>query len=244
MKPDIILLHGYRGGPSGLKEISIDLEKAGYKTHLPSVPPFGDSSPLKSYDRDNYADFVADFIKKNNLQKPIIIGHSMGSMVAAATAEKYPDLINDKLIFLSPISNTPPRPIAALNPLITVLPHGFVDVTTTAYNMIPNGLETAKKTMRLTREVSKKYTTIDDVKLAGEFSIKNAVPSFNFKKNVLFIAGKHDHLISPKHTKALAEKLGKKMKSKAIFIPGTGHLLNYEKPHETASEIIKFLEVV
>lgn len=240
MKKDIILLHGYRGGPAGLREISAELEKAGYKTYLPSVPPFGDSSPLKSYDRDTYADFVADFIKKNKLQKPIIIGHSMGSMVAAATAEKYPNLIADKIIFLSPISNTPPRPIATLNPLITILPRGLVDVTTTAYIMIPNGLETAKKTIRLTREVSKKYTTKDDVKLAGEFSIKNAIPSFNFKKDALFIAGKHDHLISPKHTKALAEKL----KAKAVFIPGTGHILNYEKPKEVAAEILKFLEVV
>lgn len=242
MKENIIMLHGYRGGPAGLMEISGILEKAGYRTFLPSVPPFGTSSPLKSYDRDSYADFVANFIKQNNLKKPIIIGHSMGSMVAAATAEKYPDLINEKLIFLSPISAKPPRPIAVLNPLITVLPHGFVDVTTTAYNMIPNGLETAKKTMRLTREVSKKYTTREDVKLAGEFSINNAIPTFNFKKNALFIAGVHDHLVSKKHTKSLVEKLGKKMPAKAVFIPGTGHLLNYEKPKEVASEIIKFLE--
>ena len=244
MKKDIILLHGYRGGPAGLREISNILEKAGYRTHLPSVPPFGDSSPLKTYDRDSYADFVAHFIKDNDLRKPIIIGHSMGSMVAAATAEKYPELIDDRLIFLSPISNKPPRPIAILNPLVTVLPHGFVDITTTAYNIIPNGLETAKKTLRLTREVSKKYTTKEDVKLAGDFSIKNAIPTFRFKKNVLFIAGAHDHLISKKHTRALVKNLSKTMPARAVFIPGTGHLLNYERPVETANEIIKFLEVV
>lgn len=244
MKEDIILLHGYRGGPSGLQEIGSVLEASGYKTYLPSVPPFGDSSPLKTYDSDSYADFVANFIEQNNLKKPVIIGHSMGSMVAAATAEKYPELINDKLVFLSPISNKPPRPIAVLNPLVTVLPHGFVDVTTTAYNMIPNGLETTKKTMRLTREASRKYTTKEDVKLAGDFSIKNAISTFKFKKNVIFIAGMHDHLISKKHTKLLVEELSKDMPAKAVFIPGTGHLLNYERPKETAAEIIKFLEVI
>ena len=242
MKQNLVLIHGYRGSPAGLGEISDALEKAGYKVYSPSIPPFGDSAALSSYNRDSYAEFIADYIKKNKILKPVLIGHSMGSLVASATAEKYPGLLNEKLIFLAPISTKPPRPIAVLNPLVTALPRGVVDVTTTAFNMVPNGLETTKKTMRLTREASKKYTSKNDVKLAGEFSIGNSIPSFDFKKTTLFLAGEHDHLISRKHTEALAAKLGKKMETTTVFIPGTGHLLNYEKPKETAAEIIKFLE--
>ena len=244
MKASLILIHGYRGSPAGLGEIKDALEKAEYKVYSPDIPPFGDSSPLKSYDRETYADFIADYIKNNKLEKPVLIGHSMGSLVAAATAEKYPELLNDKIIFLAPISTTPPRPIAILNPLVTTLPRGVVDITTTAFNMVPNGLETTKKTMRLTREASKNFTSKNDVKLAGEFSIANAISSFNFKKNVLFLAGARDHLISRKRTQALSDIIRQKMKTKAVFIPGTGHLLNYERPVETANEIIKFLEVV
>lgn len=244
MKENIILIHGYRGSPAGLGEIKNILEKAEYKVYSPDIPPFGDSSPLKSYDRDAYAEFIADYIKTNKIKKPVLVGHSMGSLVAAATAEKYPELLNDKLIFLAPISTTPPRPIAILNPLVATLPRGVVDVTTTAFNMVPNGLETTKKTMRLTREASKNFTSKNDVKLAGDFSIKNAIPSFNFKKYTLFLAGEKDHLIPRKRTEALADELSHKMKTKTAFIPGTGHLLNYERPEETASEIIKFLEVV
>ena len=110
--------------------------------------------------------------------------------------------------------------------------------------MVPNGLETTKKTMRLTREASKQYTSKADVKLAGEFSSNHAISDFNFKKNTLFLAGVRDHLISRKNTQALADKFGEKMPTKTVFIPGTGHLLNYERPEETAAEIIKFLEVV
>lgn len=238
MKEDIILIHGYRGSPAGLAEIGKILEKAGHRVFIPSIPPFADSKPLKEYTKDSYADFVSSYIDENQLKNPILIGHSMGSLIAAATAEKYPEKLNQKLIFLAPISTKPPRPIAILNPLATAFPRGVVDVTTTAFNMVPNGLETTKKTMRLTREASKQFTSKKDVKLAGVFSINHAISSFSFDKNALFLAGAKDHLISRKRTEALANELGQK----TAFIPGTGHLLNYEKPEETAREIIKFLE--
>ena len=238
MKPDVVLIHGYRGSPAGLAEIGKSLEKSGYRVFIPSIPPFANSEPLKAYTKDSYADFIADFITKKRLEKPVLIGHSMGSLIAAATAEKYPEKLNSKLVFLAPISTKPPRPIAILNPLATAFPRSVVDVTTTAFNMVPNGLETAKKTMRLTREASKQFVSKKDVNLAGIFSINHSISSFNFNKNALFLAGAKDHLISRKRTEALAKELGQK----TAFIPGTGHLLNYEKPRETTKEIIKFLE--
>lgn len=241
MSKNIILIHGYRGNPSGLAEIGEKLKKAGFTVYLPSIPPFGDSKSLKSYTKNTYANFIAKYIEENHIKNPILIGHSMGSLVAAATAEKYPDLLGEKLIFLAPISVKPPRPIAALNPLATAFPRGIVDVTTTAFNMVPNGLKTTKKTMRLTREASKQFTNKSDVKAAGVFSIDHAISDFDFKKDTLFLAGARDHLISRKHTEALAKTLSDKMPAKTVFIPGTGHLLNYEKPSETATAIIKFL---
>lgn len=242
MTQNIILIHGYRGSPAGLSEIGKELEKSGYKVYIPSIPPFANSKPLEVYTKDSYADFIASYIKENQIEKPVLIGHSMGSLIAAAVAEKYPELLSEKIIFLAPISTKPPRPIAVLNPLATAFPRSVVDVTTTAFNMVPNGLKTTKKTMRLTREASKQFTSKKDVKLAGIFSINHAISSFNFKKHALFLAGAKDHLIAKKRTEALARKLGEKMPVSTAFIPGTGHLLNYEKPLETAAKISKFLE--
>ena len=242
MSKNLVLIHGYRGSPAGLAEIGEYLKEAGYNVFLPDIPPFGDSKPLESYTRNSYADYIANYIKENKISKPILIGHSMGSLVVAATAEKYPKLLDDKIIFLAPISTKPPRPIAILNPLVVALPRGFVDVTTTAFNMVPNGLKTTKKTMRLTRESSKNFTSRNDVKLAGVFSIKNSLSDFKFQKNTFLLAGARDHLISKKHTNTLAAKLAETMPVETVYIKGTGHLLNYEKPKETATAIINFLK--
>jgi CheY-like chemotaxis protein len=37
-------------------------------------------------------DGVADYIRKNRLEKPVIVGHSLGGFVALEVAAKYPDL--------------------------------------------------------------------------------------------------------------------------------------------------------
>lgn len=242
MKPEILLIHGFRGNPSGLAEIGAHLTYQGYKVSNPSIPPFGESKALERYDKAEYADFIANYIKENGLKKPILVGHSMGSLVASATAEKYPELINDKLILLAPIAAKPARPIAILNPLAVHVPRRLIDDGTTLYLMIRQDRATTKKTFKLTHAASKLYTSKRDVVEAGRFSCKYEIGDFNFTKNLLLLGGAKDHLVNRKKVQKLAEKFSAKMPVKTVFIQKTGHLLNYEKPIETATEIIKFIE--
>ena len=41
---------------------------------------------------DRVRDGLADYIRKNKLEKPVIVGHSLGGFVALALAAKYPNL--------------------------------------------------------------------------------------------------------------------------------------------------------
>ena len=109
-KPDVILVHGFRGSPLGLKTIADDLHQAGFTVHLPAVPPFAGSPALEKYTPHAYADFLAHYIREHQLSRPILVGHSMGSVVVSATAKFHPELINSKLILLSPISTKPAKP--------------------------------------------------------------------------------------------------------------------------------------
>ena len=101
-KPSLVLVHGYRGAPIGLKTIAEQLEEAGYEVYVPAIPPFGGATLGHTYDAKSYADYLAKYIKSKSLDHPVLIGHSMGSIIVAATAHFHPDLINQKIIFLSP----------------------------------------------------------------------------------------------------------------------------------------------
>jgi len=238
-KPDILLLHGYRGAPVGVEEIARDLRQHGYTVYTPAVPPFAGAELFAEYTPEAYADFVRNYIKTHSLNKPVLIGHSMGSIVAAAVAEKYPDLINQKIVLLSPIPKRTPRALSILSMCAAYLPRKVVDYVTTKFLYAAKDRALLRKILDITDQCTL-ATKIPrrDMAQAGRFSADHGILDFNFKKQVLLLAGAKDRLVDKKDT----EKLAKKLNAKLVFLENTGHIHNYEKPHETALGIIKFLE--
>lgn len=238
-KPDLLILHGYRGAPIGIEQIAERLKGHGYQVYAPAVPPFAGAEPLAEYTPRAYADFIKDFIEKNHLDQPVLIGHSMGSIVAAATAEQYPELINQKIILLSPISKRTPRALSLLSVCAAYLPRRVVDYVTTKFLYVAQDPKKLREILDLTDQCTR-TTKISrrEMAKAGRFSADHGIVDFNFQKQTLLLAGAKDRLVSQKDTKKLAEKLGAEL----VFLENTGHIHNYEQPEETVTEVIKFLE--
>ena len=153
-RPTLILLHGFRGAPQGLAAIADDLRAAGYTVQTPPVPPFAGAPALKSYTPDTYADYFAHYLKTQPFSRPVIIGHSMGSIVAAALAARYPDLIHSKLILLSPVSCRPAAGFAYLSKLPAFLPRRLVDFVTTSYLHTASSQASFRDLLQLTHSCS------------------------------------------------------------------------------------------
>lgn len=239
-KPALILVHGFRGSPRGLETIANDLQKADYKVFLPALPPFA-GSKLKSYSPRTYTEYLYDYIKTNQITRPVLIGHSMGSIVVTAMAQRYPELVHRKLVLLSPISTKPPRFIAQISPLANYLPNKVVDFVTTKFLFVPHNKKLWKKTMSITHQCSEDQPP-SKAELSGamKFSTSYSVADFleGLQKDIFMIAGAEDRLISQKATRELAQNYDATLE----FIPESGHLHNYEKPHETAELILQALQ--
>lgn len=241
-KPQILFIHGFRGNHLGLDVVKRDLEDAGYECYAPDIPPAYNTKDekipdLSAHTADGYAKWIADYIKMHKLDKPILIGHSMGSIIAAATADRYPELINNKIFFLSPICVTPPKFICNLAPLSAVIPTRMIGYITTKYLLIRKDRATLKSTLNVTYRCAKKFTSKMDSARAAKFSISYSISDFNFKKDAFFIAGEKDKLNSQKQVKTVAKKFGKT----PTFLKNSGHLINYECPEILAEEIKKNL---
>lgn len=236
-KQDLIIMHGFRGAPDGVKKLASYFPDNMYNVYTPAVPPVN-GNPLEKYDADHYAKFLADFIDSHKLKKPIVVGHSMGSIVAAATAEKYPDKINDKLVLMSPISSKPAKFFAMLTPLSVILPNRIISHITTRYLFIPHDKKLYKEAVRLTYLCGSKYPSKKEIFKSAIFSANTAISDFHFSKQTFFISGETDRLVPRKKTISLAKLIG----AKTDYIPNTGHLINYEAPETTAKKIRAFLE--
>lgn len=237
-KSPIILIHGFRGAPLGLKSIQDELKKANYKVYCPEIPPFA-GAKIESYTPRGYANYLASYIEKNQISHPILIGHSMGSIIAAATAMHCNELVNDKLILMSPISVKTPKPVASVSVLQNYVPNKLVSYVTTRFLAVNEDKDTFKQTIDITNQCSlDRPPNRSELTYATKFSTHYCVGDFAFKKNTLLLAGEKDRLIRASDTTKLAERLG----AQTHFLSGTGHLHNYEKPVETAQAILNFLE--
>jgi len=239
-KPTLVFVHGFRGAPKGLADVAAPLKSAGYPVFLPEIPPTGKNNSLPSYDPETYVNFLENYLKINKIKNPILIGHSMGSIICAAFAEKRPDLINEKIIFLSPIVSKVIKPIASLSPLITLLPNRPIDVLTFNYLYIRKGKEKTvrKKAWALSKTKKSDFSSPEALRLSAKFSSSFSLSNFDFKKKVLFILGDKDRLVSVKKAKKIAERYNAKLE----VIKNSGHIMTYENPELIAEKILDFIK--
>lgn len=87
-KCNLVFLHGWGGEIDSFKFICKHLN-ASYKALFIDFPPFGKSSEMEfPWTLFDYADLVFNILKKENMHKSIIIGHSFGGRVAMVLANR------------------------------------------------------------------------------------------------------------------------------------------------------------
>lgn len=97
----ICLLHGFPMDSSVWKEFSEPLTDK-YRVITPDLPGFGKTPlPENSLSMEWMAAFVHAIIEKEEIEKVILIGHSMGGYVALAYAEKYSNSVQGMGLFHS-----------------------------------------------------------------------------------------------------------------------------------------------
>lgn len=238
MKKNIIFIHGFRGSSLGLEKVAELFDKKNYNIYVPDIPPAGDES-LPEYSPRIYTRWLAGYIKANDIKNPVLVGHSMGSIITAAMAERYPELINKKVIFMSPISTHPSFFYKLISPLTVLLPNNIISLITTKYLFIPKDKSLFTETLLLTKHCGANYCRRFDVYKAAKFSTNYAIPDFTITdKEIYIISGAKDRLIPKKRTDILASDLNAEL----VYIDNAGHLINYETPKRVASLIKRFLK--
>jgi pimeloyl-ACP methyl ester carboxylesterase len=85
----VMLLHGWGGSLESLRALGSGLEgQGGLKVILIDLPGFGKSDrPVEDgFSLDDYAEVVEEFINQQDIQNPVLFGHSFGGAVSIKTA--------------------------------------------------------------------------------------------------------------------------------------------------------------
>ncbi len=104
-RPPVVLIHGMWSTPETLADVKEAFESNGYTTHVPRLPYHHPRHELSAIEQarlggatiQEYLESLCRLIESLD-QQPILVGHSMGGLLAQLVAAKYPC---NRLILLS-----------------------------------------------------------------------------------------------------------------------------------------------
>ena len=105
----VVLFHGNNFAGFYFGPVIDALRKEGFRVLVPDQIGYGRSSkPIIPYHFADMARNTRAILKSLTIDKAMIVGHSMGGMLAARFATQYPD-VTERLVFYNPIGLTDAR---------------------------------------------------------------------------------------------------------------------------------------
>lgn len=86
---ELIIIHGLFGMSDNWNSLGKQFSKY-YRVHLVDLRNHGRSPHSAEFDYEVMCKDIIDYIRDNNIQKPILLGHSLGGKVAMKFAFSYP----------------------------------------------------------------------------------------------------------------------------------------------------------
>ncbi len=96
----MIILHGLFGSSDNWMSIAKKIAERGYQVFLPDQRNHGDSPWSEEWNYEVMSEDLHELIKHQQIEHPVLIGHSMGGKVAMFFAGKYPDQALSKLVIV------------------------------------------------------------------------------------------------------------------------------------------------
>jgi len=110
----VVLLHGNNFAGFYFGVVIDALRQEGFRVIVPDQIGYGRSSkPIIPYNLADMARNTRSILQSLNISKAMIVGHSMGGMLAARFATQYPDVV-ERLVLFNPIGLTDTRVPAAM----------------------------------------------------------------------------------------------------------------------------------
>lgn len=240
----VYLLHGVGGGKQAWLANMPALAAAGYRAIAWDMPGYGNSASVNPYTTAELAQALHRLITHVGAERNLLLGHSMGGMVAQELAALWPARVDG--LVLSGTSAAFGRADGAwqqqfLQQRFAPLDAGM-DMAALARQLVPTMMapDADVAALRLACEV---MATVPQVSYRAALQ---AIVSFNRVEDlariqvpVLCLAGEHDRNAAPQVMRRMAERIPQ---GRYQCLGGVGHLANMEQPQAFNGAALQFLQ--
>ncbi|TDF67639.1 alpha/beta fold hydrolase [Cupriavidus sp. L7L] len=242
----VVMLHGIGGGKAAWPAQGEALAQAGYRALAWDMPGYGDSAMIDPYDFDGLARALAPLLQseRDAGRRVVLLGHSMGGMVAQQAYAATPALVDGMVL-----SGTSPAFGKGDGPW----QREFIAARTAPLDA---GKSMAEMAAGLVRTMV--APDADAPAVAFATSVMAAVPApayraalgalvrFNQRDAlphiavpVLALAGQHDTNASPEVMQRMAQRIPG---AEYLCLPDVGHLACMERPAAFNAPVLAFLQ--
>ena len=99
--PAVVFLHGIGGGRQGWAPQQAHVAQMGWRSLAWDMPGYGDSPMIDPYDFAHLARALLKMLDAAHIQQAVLVGHSMGAMVALQTWTQAPERIRAMVLAAS-----------------------------------------------------------------------------------------------------------------------------------------------
>jgi 3-oxoadipate enol-lactonase len=243
-QPAVVFLHGVGGGRHGWAAQQAHVADLGWRSLAWDMPGYGDSPMVTPYDFAHLAQALWQMLDAAHIDQAVLVGHSMGAMVALQAWTQKPARIRGLLLAASSPAfghsegDFQKQFLAQrLAPLEAGKTMGDI-----ADRLIPSMVAPGSTAPALALAREGMAAVAPDTYRAAlhalvQFEQRAALPTLTVP--VLCLAAEHDRTAPP----AVMEKMAQKIPgARYACLAGAGHLLHYEQPDAFNAELEKFLK--
>lgn len=240
----LIILHGYFGMGDNWKSHANKLAE-NYEVHLVDQRNHGRSFHSDDFSYELMVQDLKHYFETKNIDKAIVLGHSMGGKTAMLFAVQYPELVEKLIVADIAPKYYPPHHHTIIDALNSVR-FGELKLRSEIDDVLKQSIPEEGIRQFLLKNVYRKTKT----EMAFRFNLKSltdnnpevgeALPTFvTYDGEVLFIRGEKSNYISNDDFSLINAHFEK---AKIETIDNAGHWLHAEKPVEFYNKLISFLK--
>ncbi|GGG28556.1 alpha/beta fold hydrolase [Hymenobacter glacieicola] len=245
-QPTILFLHGFaesrevwteftREFPDGYRLLTLNLLGHGTNVH-----------DIRDYSMEAQARYVAEQLRQKNVERALLVCHSMGGYVALAFAERYPDMVAGLVLFHSTaLPDSEEKKANRDKNKDFVRRHGVEKFMESFIRPLfaPANREQMLEQREFLEDIGR---AVPEATVLGALeAMKNRPDRTRVLQEarfpVLFIAGKEDVAVP---TESLLPQLALPAQSHALLLSNVGHLGYFEEPELTRRAVVNFAGMV
>jgi esterase len=243
----VVLLHGLFGMSDNLQGFAKLLAEKGFEIFSADLRNHGQSPHHQEHSYAAMAEDVAELIADNHLDRPLVIGHSMGGKVVLQLLNSHPEIVSAAVV----IDIAPYEYPVHHREIIDGLKSLDLDAIKTR-GEAESKLKESIRDINTRQFLLKNLYWKTDTQLAWRFNLQvidaqienvgeATWPDKPLQIPVCFIAGEKSNYIDPERQDEIMQHYPL---AEFVTIAGAGHWIHAEKPVELTNAVLEFLSKI